>query len=263
MTDVLVLGYHGVSETWPSPLAVSTRDLDRHLRLLAARGYRGATFTEAVLAPPATRTVALTFDDAYRSVYELAHPILQRRGFPGTVFAVSAFAGREGPMSWPGIDHWLAGPHEPELVPMSWEQLGRLADTGWEIGSHTRTHPPLTQLDDEAVAEELIGSRHDCEQRLERRCEALAYPYGDHDSRVVEAAREAGYVAACALPAALYRPAPLRWPRIGVYRTDRGARFRLKLSPTVRWLRASRAWHPVVAWQNRQRRRPAGIDCTR
>jgi peptidoglycan/xylan/chitin deacetylase (PgdA/CDA1 family) len=252
VTDVLVLGYHGVSDGWPSPLAVSSRDLERQLRLLSARGYRGATFTEAVLAPPATRTLALTFDDAYRSVFELALPILVRCGFPGTVFTPTAFAGRERPMSWRGIDHWLGGPHESELVPMSWEQLRRLAGAGWEIGSHTRTHPRLTQLDDEALGEELVGSRHECEQQLGRPCESLAYPYGDNDPRVVEAVREAGYVAACALPAALYRPDPLRWPRIGVYRADRGARFRLKLSPTVRWLRASRAWRPVVAWQARE-----------
>jgi peptidoglycan/xylan/chitin deacetylase (PgdA/CDA1 family) len=226
--------------------------------VLAARGYCGATFTEAVLAPPAAKTVALTFDDAYRSVYELAHPILARRGFPGTVFAVSAFAGREGPMSWPGIDQWLAGPHAHELVPMSWEQLRRLAAAGWEIGSHTRTHPRLTQLDDEAVAEELTGSRHDCERWLDRPCESLAYPYGDHDDRVVAAAAQAGYIAACTLPAGLYRPVPLRWPRIAIYRVDSGARFRLKLSPTLRRLRASRAWRPVLAWQDRDRDRPIG-----
>jgi peptidoglycan/xylan/chitin deacetylase (PgdA/CDA1 family) len=249
--DVIILGYHAVSQSWPSPLAVSSRDLDRHLRLLRARGYRGATFTEAVLESPATKTVALTFDDAYRSVFELARPILARHGFPGTVFAPTAFPGRAGPMSWPGIDHWLGGRHEFELMPMSWDQLRHLADAGWEIGSHTRTHPRLTQLGDQALAEELIGSRRDCERRLGGPCESLAYPYGDHDPRVVEASDDAGYVAACALPARLYRPAPLRWPRIAVYRADRGARFRLKISPTVRRLRASWAWQPVAMWQLR------------
>lgn len=259
MSDVLVLGYHGVSDSWPSPLAVSPRDLDDQLRTLTARGYRGATFTEAVQAPPAHKTVALTFDDAYRSVFELAFPILATRGFPGTVFAPTAFAGRETPMSWPGIDHWLGGAHEAELTPMSWDQLRRLADAGWEVGSHTRTHPQLTELDDEALAEELQGSRQDCERSLGRPCTSLAYPYGDHDERVVEAAGAAGYVAACALPAGLFRPAPLRWPRIGVYRADRRARFSLKLSPAVRRLRASRAWRPVVAWQDRGNAR-AEID---
>ena len=58
-------------------------------------------------------------------------------------------------MAWPGIDQWLGGAHEAELMPMSWDELGRLAEAGWEIGSHSRTHPQLTQLDDESVAHEL------------------------------------------------------------------------------------------------------------
>ena len=49
-------------------------------------------------------------------------------------------------MTWPGIDHWIGGPHETELVPMSWEELATLAAAGWEVGAHTRTHPHMTQL---------------------------------------------------------------------------------------------------------------------
>ena len=56
-------------------------------------------------------------------------------------------------MAWPGIDQWLGGPHEAELMPMSWDELRRLAEAGWEIGSHSRTHPMLTQLDDQSVAQ--------------------------------------------------------------------------------------------------------------
>ena len=50
------------------------------------RGYRGATFEDAVSAPPARRTLAVTFDDAYLSVLELGKPILDRLGLVATVF---------------------------------------------------------------------------------------------------------------------------------------------------------------------------------
>ena len=242
MSNPIVLCYHAVSESWSAPLSVTPRGLERQIRLLRARGYHGETFTEAVLGTRSERTVAITFDDAYRSVFELAFPILSRGGFRGTVFVPSAFADTESPMAWPGIDHWLGGPHEAELRPMSWDQLRRLAEAGWEIGSHTRTHPRLTQLDDESVARELAGSRRDCERGLGRPCRSLAYPYGDHDERIVRAARDAGYAAACTLPADWHRLDPLCWPRIGVYHPDHPLRFRLKLSPAVGRLRASRAW---------------------
>ena len=38
---------------------------------------------------------------------------------------------------------WLDSPHAGELTPMSWDELGELSELGWELGSHTRTHPRL------------------------------------------------------------------------------------------------------------------------
>jgi peptidoglycan/xylan/chitin deacetylase (PgdA/CDA1 family) len=241
MSDVLVLCYHAVSKSWPAELSVTPERLEEQLRLLVHRGYEGATFHQAVTAPPARRTLAVTFDDAYRSVLEHASPILSRLGLPGSVFVATDFAGR-APMAWPGIDRWLGGPHEPELAGMSWSELGELAEAGWEIGSHTRSHPHLTQLDDASLAAELQGSRETCAERFGRPCRSLAYPYGDVDERVVGAAREAGYETAGMLPKRFTRPRPLEWPRVGVYHGDDLSRFRLKVSPRVRLLRRSPLW---------------------
>src|SRR5215212_4687937 len=91
MSDVLVLCYHAVSEHWPADLAVFPDRLDVQLRYLVARGYRGATFTTAVVDRPYRRTLAVTFDDAYASVLELGFPILERLGLPGTVYVPTSF----------------------------------------------------------------------------------------------------------------------------------------------------------------------------
>jgi peptidoglycan/xylan/chitin deacetylase (PgdA/CDA1 family) len=109
MTDVLVLCLHAVSPRWPADLSITPERLERLLTGLVRRGYRGATFRDAVSAPTAPRTVAVTFDDAYRSVIELAFPILKQLGLPGTVFVPTDWAGAEKPMVWPGIDHWVGG----------------------------------------------------------------------------------------------------------------------------------------------------------
>lgn len=238
----LVLCYHAVSERWRSPLAVSAADLERQLAGLLERGYRPARFTDAVLRPPAPKTLAVTFDDAYRSVHRLALPVLRRLGVPATVFAPTAFIGQAKPMRWPGIDQWADGPSAPELVPMSWDELGELAEEGWEVGSHTRTHPRLPALDPARVLAELEASRSECEARLGRGCTALAYPYGEHSPAVVAAAARAGYQAAGALARYVQQPAPLTWPRIGIYGGDGPVRFRIKVSPAARRLRRSRAW---------------------
>jgi peptidoglycan/xylan/chitin deacetylase (PgdA/CDA1 family) len=238
VSDVLVLCYHAVSERWDADLSVRPEELERQLGMLSRRGYRGATFQRAVSDPPARRTVAVTFDDAYRSVIRLARPILDRLGFPGSVYVPTAFAGSERPLSWPGIDQWTGTEHEHELVPMTWDELRELADAGWEVGSHTRTHPHLTELGDEELASELRDSRAECADAMRRPCETLAYPYGDVDERVVAAARAAGYTQAAALPGRWHEPRPLEWPRVGVYYPDAPWRFRLKASPLARRLRA-------------------------
>jgi peptidoglycan/xylan/chitin deacetylase (PgdA/CDA1 family) len=238
----LILCYHALSESWFAALSVRPADLERHLRILHGRGYTATTFTAAVHDRRPARTVAVTFDDAFRSVFELAFPILSRLGIPATVFAPTAFVGRDSPMRWPEIDHWLGGRHEEELLPMSWRQLRALADAGWEIGSHTRTHTRLTELSDAALDRELMGSRLECAENLGLPCRSLAYPFGEHDRRTVEAAATAGYEAACSLPARWNEPEPLSWPRVGVYHRDRDLRFRLKVSPLVRRLRGGRAF---------------------
>jgi peptidoglycan/xylan/chitin deacetylase (PgdA/CDA1 family) len=254
VTDAIVLCYHALSPTWEADLSTTPERFEEQLTLLVRRGYRGVTFSEAVRAESSDRTLAVTFDDAYRSVLELARPILDHFELPATVFAPTAGIDAGRPLHWPGIDHWHGGPHERELTPMSWDELRMLATAGWEIGSHTITHPHLPQLDDATLQDELTSSKAICELRLGSPCGSLAYPYGDFDARVVDAAARAGYDTAATLPRRLAGGGALEWPRIGVYWIDDGRRFRMKVSPTVRRLRRSPLWQALEASRSLLRR---------
>jgi peptidoglycan/xylan/chitin deacetylase (PgdA/CDA1 family) len=237
-SDLLVLCYHAVSPSWPCDLAVTPPALERQLTRLLKAGYRGATFHDAVAAQPAhRRTLVVTFDDAFESVYRLARPILERLGLPATVFVPTGQAMGDRVMAWSGIDTWLGGPHESELSGMSGEQLRSLAAAGWEIGAHTRTHPCLPDLADPELEEELRGSKEDCERELGIPCVTLAYPYGAADARVRAAARASGFEAAAGLSRDLRDASPWYWPRVGVYRNDRRAHFALKVSAAIRRVR--------------------------
>lgn len=242
MPDVIVLCYHAISPSWRAPLSTTPERFESQLQLLVSRGYRGVTFSEAVALRGHGRYVAVTFDDAYLSVYEQARPILERHGLTATVFAPTNWIGAGEPMRWAGIDRWLGGPWEPELMAMGWEQLRELAALGWEVGSHTLSHPHLPALSDEEIAHELAASRAACERGMGLPCNSVAYPYGDVDERCTTAAASAGYGAAAALPRRLDGHDPLRWPRIGVYNADDDRRFRLKVSRMVRAARASPLW---------------------
>lgn len=245
--DLLVLCYHALSERWSAMLSVTPSQFESQLTWIVRRGYRGSTFTDAISSRSAGgRTVVVTFDDAFLSVKELAFPVMRRLGLPGTVFAPTAYIDEGRPLAWPGTDEWLGGQHEHELAPMSWSELGGLVEAGWEVGSHTRTHPRLTELDDDALRSELEGSRADCERALGRECRSVTYPYGDHDERVVAAAGRAGYAAGGAISDQIRPGRPLSWPRVGLYNHDGTVTSRLKTLPTVRRQRATHSWFPVL-----------------
>lgn len=255
--DAMVLCYHAVSETWSAKLSIHPDLLREQLRDLKKRGYRGVTFGELASGRAQGKVVAVTFDDGYRSVIELARPILAAEGFPGTLFVPTDWIGTERPMSWPGIDQWMGTEHEHELIPMDWDEVRALRDAGWEIGSHTNSHPKLSLVEsDEELTGELVDSRRRCAEELGS-CATIAYPYGDYDQRVVAAAADAGYDAAATLPDDSPAPRPLAWPRIGIYVGDDMRAFRIKTSAAVRRARAAPYW-PYIAGGLRRAKRLSG-----
>jgi peptidoglycan/xylan/chitin deacetylase (PgdA/CDA1 family) len=235
-----------VSETWPAPLSVTPAALGDQLGRLVDAGYRGVTFAEAAAGQAGPRSLVVTFDDAFASVFRLARPILERLGLTATVFVPTRQALGDGPMSWPGIEEWLDGRHADELRAMTPSELEQLAAAGWEIGSHTRTHPRLSALGDAELEDELRGSREDCE-RLGFECRTLAYPYGDADDRVRRAAERAGYVAAAGFSPDLGDASRYYWPRVGIYHWDGIRRFRLKTARIGLRLRSSAGWRALAA----------------
>jgi peptidoglycan/xylan/chitin deacetylase (PgdA/CDA1 family) len=259
MSDTLVLCYHGVSEDWPADFSISPGRLADQVRGFLDRGYRPATFTAAVTGGPGGRVLVVTFDDAYTSVSELAQPLLAELGVPATVFAPTAQVGEPEPRGWEGTDEWVGTRWAGELAVMGWDELGALAEAGWEIGSHTRTHPHLTRIGNEQLAEELERSRAEVEAGLGRPCLSFAYPYGDLDARVARAARAAGYAAAGGvLPGRLSAGDPLRFPRISVGRDwDDETLFR-RARAGYRRLQSSRAW-PAVPWALKAARSVRGV----
>jgi len=244
----IVLCYHALSPSWTADISTTPERLERQVRLLLGRGYRAVRFTEVVQSPDRGKLLAVTFDDAFASVARHGAPVLARLGVPATLFVPTDHVDAGGLLQWPGIDRWRGGPWEQELEAMSWAEVAALQRSGWEIGSHTGSHPHLTTVDDGALDAELVRSKAACEQRLEGACTAIAYPYGDVDARVATAAARAGYAAGAALPGRLGDRDPMRWPRTGVYQVDDERRFRLKVSPAMTTLRRSPAWGAIREW---------------
>lgn len=238
----VILCYHALSERWEHALAVAPERLEAQLTGLVRRGFVPARLEDAL--DPGGPRFHVTFDDAYASI-RLALPLLERLGAGATVFVCPAFAEDGSVFDVPELRE-EARAQPGELATLTWADLRALRGQGVGIGSHTLTHPHLPSLGDAELERELRGSRERIEQELDAACPFLAYPYGEHDGRVREAAARAGYEAAFALARTAQPDDRFALPRVDLYRDDSRLRTRLK---------TSRLYAPVLAL--RRHARPA------
>jgi len=249
MKQVPILMYHwfrddGATSRSRSPqLEISPGLFDSQLRYLHEKGYRTVSLDQA-LAPPARRRlppkpIVITLDDGTLDFWECARPLLERYDFTASVFVVT---GRVGATS-----DWDRQLGEPERPLMNWEQIEALHRAGFEIGSHTETHRPLTELSDDEVRKELVHSRETLFERLGVAPNFLAYPRGFYEARHKALARESGYWGACAVVLGwrdLKRSDDYELKRVTVKGTESMLRFKLRLALSRRVRYEGRGFEP-------------------
>ena len=184
-----VLCYHQFSPgiTAKNQLAVSARDFEQQLDYLATNGFQVIPLSqlEKILAreqaiPP--KTVVLTIDDGYRSIYTIAYPILKKYNFPATVFLYTDFVGGSAALSW--------------------KQLREMqADGLIDIQSHTKTHSSLALTPKDTnessyqkrIRSEIELSESALQKQLKIRPRYLAYPYGDSSAYTIKSLKKNNY----------------------------------------------------------------------
>ena len=175
------------------------------------------------LEPRGKRIAIITFDDGFRSFFELAFPALKRRGMRATVFVPA------GEIA--GTNRWDLAAGYPQHPVMSDGELREIAAAGMEIGSHGWAHRSLPECSELEAREELVQSRERLGE-LGLVPDIFAYPYGHYSRHCVEIVNEAGYQAA----ASIFSDAPsvtanrFAMRRIYVHPGDTPLRFRSKLS---------------------------------
>jgi peptidoglycan/xylan/chitin deacetylase (PgdA/CDA1 family) len=165
------------------PLRLFLRQLD----FLKGK-YNVISLSDYVAARRANRelpdySIILTFDDGFEDFYSVVAPQLRERQMPATVFVITDRAfGRFVPNGETFLD---------------WKQVRELADAGIEIGSHSCSHVPLTELSLEEAAKELSESRTLTETHIGVSPVSLSYPFGQTSSSISALAESLGY--ACAI----------------------------------------------------------------
>jgi len=186
--EVPILVYHHIRQFTPvgsraeRRLTVTVEIFDLQMKYIQENGYHIINFAALIdhlkeaNALPA-KPVIISFDDGWEDQFVYALPILEKYNHTATFFVVTNFVGASGFLSWP--------------------QLRRMLAEGMKIGSHSRSHPRLDQINNpDMLWDQIYASKQILERQLGTAVDEFAYPYGSYNITTVSAVRAAGYQAA-------------------------------------------------------------------
>jgi peptidoglycan/xylan/chitin deacetylase (PgdA/CDA1 family) len=181
--SAVVLMYHRFAESEYPSTNTTVEQLDAHIAELSSGAYTVLPLPEIVErtlnGPPLPdRTVGISIDDAYRSIYTVAWPKLKAAGLPFTVFVATKQVDRGS------------------STHMTWDQLRDLAANGVTIGHHTVSHHHMATASPERNQQELTRAFRRFEDEVNQRPTLFAYPYGEAALAVSQLITDAGFLAA-------------------------------------------------------------------
>ncbi len=170
-TDSLpILTFHTLGDE-SSAITFPSSVFKHRVAALHEFGYRTSSLRDAIAcihqrARFPSRSLIITFDDGYKTMYDIAFPILQRYQLTATVFLT---VGETPNDRLPALEgHTM----------LSWNEVREMQKYGITFGAHTLTHPNLTRLTNEHVEFEMRMSKEIIEQALGVAVEVFAYPLG-------------------------------------------------------------------------------------
>src|SRR5213083_653296 len=205
--QVIVYGYHRfVNQVRRPDTEITPQMFEQQMQELKNRGITVIGMQDFLAwkrgeknIPP--RCAVISFDDGWKSQYEVAWPIMKKFGYPFTMFIYTE-----------GVRGGSLGGGEA----ITWEQLADMRDNGIDIEAHTATHQDLreghnimlaspggkktrTKLTgpqyEQWVQNEVVGSKQLLEQRLGIKVNCFAVPFGNYNEHVKDIARNSGYEA--------------------------------------------------------------------
>ncbi len=189
---VPILTYYRFSKDKTDELTVSQAAFEEQMKFLKENGYRVITLDQLLdfldfKSQIPEKSVVITFDDGWRSLFDFAYPILKDYGIPATLFVYTDFIGGKKALSW--------------------KQIRILAENGFDIQCKTKTHRNMAKLQKgesfeeyfRALDGEVSQSKKLIKKKLGKECKCMAYPYGATNNLVVALLRKHGYRAAFTL----------------------------------------------------------------
>jgi peptidoglycan/xylan/chitin deacetylase (PgdA/CDA1 family) len=231
-SGIPVLNYHAIDNNNITPasknVSVSLSSFREQMGWLKNEGYKTIDtqeLREVILhkKPCSGKSVLITFDDGYYSLYKYALEILSKYEFTAMLFLSTAYMGK----SYEQNDFYFVK-HDRQLT---WDEVRELSANGWSIQSHGNTHVKMTGIGREALIGEVTVSKNIIEQNLGKPVDSFAFPYGIYNNAVITRLKEADYSFAYSVHSGKLFPSANRFhlPRIEINNMDSMESFKTKV----------------------------------
>jgi peptidoglycan/xylan/chitin deacetylase (PgdA/CDA1 family) len=250
--DLGILTYHRVAaHVLGVPKPLHNVDPERFREQLTGLLARGMTvwplrkvleYRERGLPIP-PRTIVVTFDDGFETVYSNAWPVLQELQIPATVFVNTAYLDSEFPFPF---DDWGVAYQDrvPGVTyrPLSMEQCREMiADGLIELGAHTHTHEDFRERVNE-FRDDLQTSVEIVQAQFGHKDVTFAFPYGSPhagfaNDELAAAAKQTGVICGLTTESVLVdlHSGPFQWGRLNAFPWDTSATLAAKLEGWYSW----------------------------
>ncbi|NBY33514.1 MAG: polysaccharide deacetylase family protein [Betaproteobacteria bacterium] len=229
--SIPILTYHHTEQAPPKGFAlrslwVSPSSFATQMQWLARLGYTGLGMSELMpylRGEKKGKVVGITLDDGYQSNLLHALPILKNMGFSATCYVVSGKLGQH--------NAWDEALGMAQATLMGVEEMRTWVDAGMEVGSHTCSHADLNQISLAEARQELLQSKSDLENLLQKPVTQFCYPYGHFSPEHESLVSLSGYVAATTTHRgrACTTDRMTALPRVPVVRSTYSPQFLLKV----------------------------------
>lgn len=187
--EIPVLLYHCMNSVPQNDYWLSTDEFDAQMQTLDDNNYKSVSMKDiynyqnyGTKLPP--KPVVISFDDGCKNLYTDAFPILKKHGYIAEVYLITEAVGdseAERVNNASGKDETKLGEMGETSVTeyLIWPEVKEMADYGIVFGSHTKSHPLMSQLDDANMTYELLYSKLDITANTGKEVTSFAYPFGD------------------------------------------------------------------------------------
>ena len=204
--------------------SISPKRFREQVQFLVDNQYQTCTFEDIISSKKShSKAIIITFDDGYESVFKYSYPILKEAGFKAVIFIITGYVGQ--------LNNWDANLAGIQFRHLSIHQIELLVKDGWEIGSHSVNHRPLSYLNQKRLNDEIIHSFNELKKITKKDITSFSYPFGMQNSRVQKVVQQAGYKLACRnISGNNNCDNLLAIPRIPVYKFDTVRTLKRKLA---------------------------------